>query len=376
MEPVVEPPETSWEQAALKLARVDALSLDIFDTCILRACLHPTDVFALAGTLVPELPAPLRATFQSARITAERHARDLAWNTHQAWEVTFDALYESLAQLDRCWAPHIAALRAAELAAERAVCMAQPHALAFIEKARAQGLKIVLTSDMYLPEWFVRELLSSAGIRGWDHLFLSSTVGRTKAEGGLFEHLIRNLGVKPERILHVGDHPKNDTEHAQRHGLLAHTVRRSYQVAKSETPWGERLPEYAGGRPLPESLAWGLLFRESLRPSNDPWDRLGYTVAGPLFHAFICWTAESARARGVDQLSFLARDGRIMKAVYDRICPPDAGYPSARYLYTSRRAMGMAAIREMDAATWYFLQIGTKVCSVRVFIEPFYNSSV
>jgi putative hydrolase of the HAD superfamily len=91
-----------------------------------------------------------------------------------------------------------------------------PGAAEAVAGLRARGLRlgVVANWDCALPEHLAR-----AGLAGWfDTVVTSARAGAAKPDPAIFELALRELGVGPERALHVGDEPL-DEEGARAAGL-------------------------------------------------------------------------------------------------------------------------------------------------------------
>src|SRR5438094_7416832 len=104
----------------------EVLSLDVFDTALLRRVGEPADVFELVareyrhrrrGALLP-------FDFFAERLAAERRARGRAWADERRGDVTLDEIYAELAPPDGWDARELQPL---ELAAERALSAPNPY---------------------------------------------------------------------------------------------------------------------------------------------------------------------------------------------------------------------------------------------------------
>ena len=79
-----------------------------------------------------------------------------------------------------------------------------------------KGKRIVLVSDMYLPESYMRKLLSKFNITQYEKLFVSCDYGLTK-NSGLFR-IVKDY-LKEESCLHIGDNVDADGISANKEGL-------------------------------------------------------------------------------------------------------------------------------------------------------------
>ena len=79
------------------------------------------------------------------------------------------------------------------------------------------------------------------------------------------------------------------------------------------------------------------------------WEDFGYVTAGPLFVGFTEWLIEQAKVRRLHALYFLAREGLVMQQVYQQLAAAaDGAVKETYYLYGSRRALNVAAIKDIN----------------------------
>ena len=294
---------------------IGVLSLDCFDTLLWRATHAPRDVFAdLADVGVTA----------HARILAEEAARHRAAAEGRE-EVDLAEIYAALAPLST--AEQRDRLIAAELEAEAAHCFAFPPTVELIRAAHAAGKRIVVVSDTYLrPEQLTALIGAAAGedVLGMiERVFCSCAYGRSKA-GGLFPHVLAELGVPPEAVLHVGDNPFADLQPPQALGMQA------VHLQQFDADTGHRLRLEAAVAPVlrgrarldravvqPHRAAAALGGREGESAAAA----LGRTVLGPVMQAFTEWLeaerqALQARTAGQVKLLFLMRDGFLPLRAY------------------------------------------------------------
>jgi predicted HAD superfamily hydrolase len=313
------------------LHRFDVLSLDVFDTAILRRVARPIDVFEL-----------VEPGFAAVRVEAERVARERS----RCDEVTLYEIYEALPAAPA----RREELRARELEVERSVCVAHPSVRRLYAAARRRGMKVVFVSDMYLPREVVEAILDGAGYGAHDGLFLSSELGLTKASGETYAVVARAVGVEPSRILHVGDDYDSDVTQARRAGLVAVHAPRPPRVQHAE---------------LAGSVHAALVRERRAGGGDDFWARIGYEQAGLVYLGFARWVRERAVEAGCERVYFLARDGWILQQVYQRL----GGGPPSSYLYASRRALNLPAIERLGPAELEFLGSGYTPLRVRDFLR-------
>ena len=75
---------------------------------------------------------------------------------------------------------------------------------------------------------------------------------------------------------------------------------------------------------------------------------LGYYAGGMLMVPFVQWLIQAAKEGGIEDLYFLARDGHIIKRIFEILAPYYGDVPKSHYLLASRRAFNNASIRCED----------------------------
>lgn len=222
-----------------RLETCGALSLDVFDTALLRCVAAPTDVFRLvAKWAASEDSGCADFDFEVARVLAEKRARAIAHRRNGHTEVTFAEVYASLL-LPPGWDRSRAAEM--ELAIERALSVVNPFAHALYARAIERGIPVVFVSDMYLSSATIEGLLRDAGYDAHTRLFVSAEyAGASKANGKLYEIVARELDLRPDEVLHVGDNRHADYAGALQAGFDAWHYRSVAELAAREKPTASR----------------------------------------------------------------------------------------------------------------------------------------
>jgi FMN phosphatase YigB (HAD superfamily) len=315
---------------------VEILSLDCFDTLVWRNVQAPTDVFA-------ELPIPGGAIWPRRR--AEHRARLKARFEHQRIEVSIEEIYANLypSGSDEV----IAEAVRHELAVESRHCYAFLPTVELIRDAKARGLKVIVVSDTYLSEPQLRALIGDAAgedVAGLiDRIFCSSRYGMSKADG-LFRHVLSDLGVAAEAIVHVGDNVQADRHAPAELGVHGVHFRQFDPAAEQRL----RLEAAAASILDPTVRDGAPAFQPhrplvALRTKDDAAWTVGHDVLGPILHAFARWVEReademSARIGRPVKLLFLLRDGHLPKRVFDRVAAGRASSAAELSRYTARRA--------------------------------------
>jgi len=102
--------------------------------------------------------------------------------------------------------------------------------------------------------------------------------------------------------------------------------------------------------------------------SESYWYCFGYQYAGIINFSFIEAVYKYCKKHNLDRIYFMARDGDIMKKVFDIMYAHDKSIKSY-YLYASRRLFLVASILDMDNETLSLLTGGIHNTSYGEFIE-------
>ena len=219
-----------FEEVRDALPGIDVLSLDVFDTLLLRDHRSELERFTdIAEAFAARLAADDPAAAPSARACLV--ARVMAAAT--AYRVTAavdgcregrhaDILAETVALL-RLPPGQAATLAEAELAVETAQLRLSAFAMRLVELARHAGKRVVLISDMYYPASHIATLLAACGCdpAAFDAIWSSADTVRNKRSGTLYPVVAAELAVPPGRILHLGDSFGSDFAAAVSAGLQA-----------------------------------------------------------------------------------------------------------------------------------------------------------
>ena len=165
-------------------------SFDVFDTCLARRVASPSDVFRdVAQKVFNERGIAVSRhgveDFVAARIVAERSARQ----QNLLEDIGLDEIWKNLFQ-ELGW-PFDATFPRHELEAEEELLVPILSIRNRVQSARREGCRIIFASDMYLPSEFIERQLRKHGFaEAGDGMYVSGNVGKTKASGSLFKHIL------------------------------------------------------------------------------------------------------------------------------------------------------------------------------------------
>lgn len=286
---------------ALSLKGYDVISFDIFDTLVFRKLNIPADVFMLVGNKLSIY------NFYGIRKKAEKEVRQRELTLHGKNDVTLEDIYERVAYYTGIDAAYGAEV---EFKTELDMCFASPYMMRVFEILRAEGKRIVATSDMYLSKARMEILLSHCGYDGFEDILVSCDYNCGKKNGGLFQALKSKVG-KDKKIVHIGDNKVVDIQGALKAGLDV----RYYPPCRA---FGDphRCP---GMSPLIESAYRGIV-NTTLHNGNEVYSPLweyGFVYGGLLALGYVNWIHKRAADEGITKILFLSRDSFVLKVIYD-----------------------------------------------------------
>ncbi len=358
------------------VAECDVVSFDLFDTLIDRPFYAPHELFLNLQKKVRLITGDSSLEFHKLRRYAEHRARQMT----SAEEVTVEEIYEVFCSLSGVNVDFIPRLIEAEFEEELEYCRQRNFGRALYDYAKEQGKSIVVTSDFYFGEQYLRRLISRVGYTNVAKVFVSADLRLSKKHGGIYREVLQALPVPSSKILHVGDNLESDVQNANKYGLKSYLTPKAIENLKSQTVassyWTslfERVVFPTSETQIGQSVFFGVSARryfDNISPSSKPGlsggdpSRLGYFVLGPLVFAFTQWLIEQLRVKNADSVNFLARDGRLFYEAYRLFCRHSRDLPLARYLLSSRRAYGLAAVFDVDDAQ-ELISIPFEPCSVK-----------
>lgn len=324
------------------------MTSDVFDTLVTRDAARPSDVFVTLGCrlrdegLLPDHWSPHR--FEQARRNAERVARRriaLTLPTDRAPECTIEEVW---AEMPSELVDSIDAMIERELAHEAERLAPIEPAVEALRRARRAGVPVVLVSDIYLDADRLRRLLEAAGVPGdaFDEIVTSSDRRRSKADG-LLGDVVRERGVDPGAVVHLGDHEVSDVAAATRLGLRPIHVELSDDDRHVERP-GLALRHYSRRRGGDAGIT-AVTRRLSIAgpEGRDPAWQFGAVGLGPALTGFARWASVTSTRLGATSIHCLLREGGTIAELIRLVDPTG---PTPRLVHASRWVDMRAAVVE------------------------------
>jgi len=288
---------------------VKALSLDVFDTLLFRACPSPEDIYESVGIEAAGRLAlhPSCSPLDYKMIRAS--ALDTAYREMDV-EPTLEQIISYLPSV----ADDPKNLLNWELKAEIEHCYLNPSMVSFLKECRKRRIAIVLLSDMYLGAERIRTLLERCSLpMDWiDHVLVSVDEGAMKASGELFLRMFeRYPHLGPGQFLHIGDNFPREIVPAGKLGMRTwhyDVIHGDETAVMDYESFGEKplLPALTSLRRL------AMAMHGDIAPSMVRWHKLGSGVIGPFVAAFCSWIVNMAQREKVDAIVPLMREAVLL----------------------------------------------------------------
>ena len=281
-----------FEKMKNHVDKAKIISFDIFDTLLLRPYIRPTDVFTHIELMENA------DGFAKARTAAESEAR----KSHPDKEdINTDEIYNEISDTYK-------ALKNKELDWESKTLQPNMEIKQIFDYAKSLGKRIVIISDMYLSTDFLKKVLIEKGYTGFEKLYVSSDVKKTKWTGNLYKYACEDLGVAAHDILHIGDNKQSDFMMAQKAGLRAFHYKKPFeQLLENDTRANAFYELYSHN--LGASILLGCLSLYHVNKNGNYWHDFGFKYGGPVVYGYMQWLAQQLKKDKITEALFVARDG-------------------------------------------------------------------
>ena len=332
-------------------SQIRCIGFDIFDTLLIRPLINADSTKRI---IAANLPVRLAQLFEEYRDISEREARN-----KKGKDVDLFDIYQTFQNLTSLCDEDVNTIFEVEAEIEFKSLSARADGVNLYKCAKESGKQVVLISDMFLPEHIIIRALKSNGIEDWSFLYLSNKVGVRKDSGLLYEVVLKENNLKPSELLMIGDNERSDFQIPCDKKIIGMHIMRSVEIARGMPRLRSILEETEFSGDINAELTLGLLISDNysnivysdVDPTSlfDPTAyKIGFNLVGPLLASTAQWLINEAKNDGVEHLYFLAREGKIMKDVYDLWAEKIDGSPTSSYLTVSRRACSVPLIENFD----------------------------
>ena len=327
------------DELVKKLEKYDIISFDIFDTLILRPFKDPQDLFRMLGIRHNIL------NFYEIRKKAQKTAREKAKKVYGHTEVTIYDIYKEINLITNLNIENGVKI---EFEAEKNFCYANPYMKKVFDKLIAKGKEVIIISDMYIPHDMMKELLESCGYYGEKALFVSCDYSMTKLYGDLYKYVKENY-VHDKSIIHVGDNQKADIKSANENNIESYYYKRNGEIENeiSKIDMSKTIGSIYKGI-VSNYLNNGCIQDKT----TDIFYKYGFMYSGIFILGYVNWIHKYAKENNIDKLLFLARDGYILKMVYERLYND---IPSEYCLWSRNAALKTSPEKDLERYIWQFV---------------------
>ncbi|MGB9614955.1 MAG: HAD family hydrolase, partial [Fervidobacterium sp.] len=333
---------------------IKLIAFDIFDTLILRPLLNPETIKEIVARKAGNETGDLYRKF---RVIAEDQARRI-----KGQDVNLDEIYSQFEKITNISVEVLSSLKQLEKNIEIALAQPRPDAIMLYREALKTRKPVVLISDMFLPRTVIETILKVCGIQDWYSIYISGELGIRKDNGDLYKYVMRHFNINPDEMLMIGDNEHSDVQVPCDMGANYIHLMRPVELAKGLPRWSQIINGFENiqsEEKIDAEIPLALVLNKNLSSLSfknfdfesittpDPYS-IGYSLVGPLILSFVDWLLEQAKEDNIDHFYFLAREGRLIKSVYDQWCSERGDTPTSDYMVINRRSASVAAITSME----------------------------
>lgn len=312
-------------------------SFDVFDTLITRKTATPFGIFAMVKKEIEEndkefanLPLYLKENFAQIRAEVELCAA-LEGRKEGNVSVDIEYIYKVMSRIYGLNSDIAHKLCAMEIEKEMELSIPIMENIEKIKELYRENKRVVLISDMYLNEKYIRNMLAR-----YDSLFENITIyvscdcNKLKSDGKLFAYVQKKENVKYEEWLHCGDNINSDVNNANQYGINA--VQYEYKGLH------RKVRAILNEREICEQIFAGAEKNVRLAAKKNEEYEWGTYVGSFILIPYVYWILDRCVEKKIKNLYFIARDGYIIKKIADVILKHVGLNISTHYLYGSREA--------------------------------------
>lgn len=271
-------------------------SFDVFDTCLVRKCGTPDNLFDILARRA--FSEEVDEKYYEAFVIERKRAESEKWSKSKTLSDIYKEFYLPL--------EHIYSnqeLENIELECETELLSPVFSVKQRIDKYRKKGHRIVYISDMYLSESFIKEQLIKHGLyQQGDALFVSSSHNAAKFDGSLYKLVHAELGISYHSWHHFGDNRHSDVKVPRILGIRATRIKNGYSPYQKTTK--DIICKGFNWSGIAAGLSRSMILSEEYHPHK----LLYIDLILPFFTTFTYKILKRASQDGINRLYFCARD--------------------------------------------------------------------
>lgn len=305
-----------------KIDNAKVVSFDVFDTLLFRIVNSPEVIFDVVGEKFGI------DGFREVRIQQQRRAGDYVQQKFGYPHANIDEIYESIKACDQRHDVEWDEVKKYEIELERESLVANDDIREIYDYAVSKGKRIIAITDMHLSADFIRDCLYRNGFTDIETVYCSADERMAKYNRNLFAEVKDREQVGFGDIFHIGDNMDSDVAIPSSLGIRAFHYKKNYDENRFDGVYSSCIDE--GIRKI------------LLSTEKAFWYNFGVEVGGPVYMGLTQWLTEKIPDKNAG-IYFISRDGYNACKIFKKL-----GYKKAKYLYTSRRALLLAGIENMD----------------------------
>lgn len=325
-----------------QIDKVEVVSFDIFDTLITRNFISPTEVFTDMKKEVFELTNGEVSDFRRLRMYSEKQAMENAKKLGKE-DVNLDDIYNFFTEHFKIDSKTMEQIKMLEMEKEFKNIIPRESGVQLFFHALQKGKKVILISDMYLPKDFIESFLSHHKITGYHKFYLSQEVGKRKHEGSLYKHVLSDLSISADNIIHIGDNAIGDIKRANENKIMTYHLVKSNDIFSKKSQSANDIHDYfTKNRTLHNSLMLKPIIdkffdeehiiKKDTLFNNDRFN-FGFMALGPIVFSFSLWLRKQLINNNIKKVFFLSRDGKVFKDAFDELFGSEF---ETEYIFASR----------------------------------------
>lgn len=327
-----------------KIRDADVVSFDLFDTLVMRQTLSSDDVPVYVDCRLKEKGIFIR-DFGRKRLASEK---ELSRNAAP----TLVEIYQNLLEKSADQAANITAEQLADLEWRIDLELIAPRkeVCDIFRRSVESGKDVYILSDTYYNKSQLAQILEKCAVTKYMDILSSSDCGVGKTQG-LFKVLKDR--ERSKRCLHIGDDIVADIEKARDYGFETYRV---YSAADLFEAVGE-LGMSDCVESLSDHLKTGMflarIFNSPFQFENEDkqivihnaYD-IGYLICASMINDFVIWFWFNMKENHFRNIWFSARDGYLIKQMYEYMNQTSHDEEKTLYFLTSRIAAIRAGVRD------------------------------
>ena len=314
------------------------LSLDIFDTCLIRKCGEPRKIWDLmADELFDKEDYCGRLSFVGNRSVVEKRMMD------ENFYPTLNDIYEEFNVSQ--WGFESSQIMQLEMELEERELCPNPQMLDVVNKYRLEGFSVSFISDMYLPSVFLKKILVKHGFcKENEKVYVSAECKASKNDGSLFDYVFKNTGTKAKQWIHYGDNEKSDYLEPKSKGVKSFWIKNTL-FTDEEKRWISDARFYTHKHEI--ELWAGLCRYARVNLDDSECTERAVDLISSLYIPYVRYIMDVSKEQEISVLYFLARDAHIFLQIAEQF---KNRYPNVelKYLKLSRRSLYPCVFYEVN----------------------------